>query len=159
MAPKRIYLLALAGACIALARAPSSLNQEELKLLQDPGGWEYVTVSQPDSGFQTQHVCFDGKPHPRECSGSLLLRPNNTFTMQLTIRGKKVDRHGTYDLNNDQIAFYDEFGTRDGPYTVQLSAELKRLTLSMPQVKLDLELESQYKDDLQKKKAPAPTKD
>ena len=157
MLPKILSTLALAGVSVALAFAPESLTDENLKLLQDSGGWEYVKVSQPaqpDGGFQTEHVCFDGQPHPRRCSGKLILRPDNTFTQQVTIQGKNVDRHGTYDLDDDQIAFFDEFGTRDGPYTLELNSESKRLVLSMPQVRLDLELESQYKDDLKKKKAP-----
>ena len=155
MMPKRLSTLTLAGASVALGLTLGSLTPDELKLLQDPGGWEYVTVSDEDAGVQTQHVCFDGQPHPRQCSGKLILRPDNTFTMQVTIHGENVDRHGTYELDDDQIAFFDEFGNRDGPYTLQLNSETKRLVLSMPQVRLDLELESQYKDDLQKKKAPA----
>jgi hypothetical protein len=159
MAPKPLSILALAGASVALALASDSLTDDELKLLQDPGGWEYITVSDEDAGIQTQHVCFDGQPHPRECSGKLTLRSDNTFTQQVTIHGQNVDRHGTYELDNDQIAFFDEFGTRDGPYSLQLNAESKRLVLSMPQVRLDLELESQYKDDLRQKKAPAANRD
>jgi hypothetical protein len=143
-------------ACVALAFAVDSLTQDELKLLQDPGGWEYITVSDQDAGIQTQHVCFDGEPHPSQCSGKLILRPDNTFTQQVTIHGQNVDRHGTYALDEDEISFFDEFGTRDGPYTLELNTESKRLVLSMPQVRLDLELESQYKDDLRQKKAPAP---
>jgi len=155
MKPKPLYILTLAWAYFALATTAVSSTQDELKLLQDPGGWEYITVSDQDAGIQTEHVCFDGQPHPRECSGKLILRPDNTFTQQVTIHGKSVDRHGKYELNDEQIAFFDEFGTRDGPYTLQLSVDSKTLVLSMPQVRLELELESQYKEEARQKKAPA----
>ena len=131
-----------------------SLSPDELKVLQDPGGWEYIKVSDDDAGIQTEHVCFDGQPHPNQCSGKLTLSADKTFVKQITIHGENVDRHGTYELDDDGVAFFDEFGTRDGPYTLQLDANAKTLVLSMPQVKLELELESQYKEDLHKKKAP-----
>ena len=136
-----------------LVAAGQSLSPDELKLLQDPGGWEYVKVSDDDAGVQTEHVCFDGQPHPNQCSGKLTLSGDKTFVKQISIHGENVDRHGTFELNDEGIAFYDELGTRDGPYALQLDANAKTLVLSMPQVKLELELESQYKEDLDKKKA------
>lgn len=145
-----------AGAAIALVAlaARSGLSKEDMQLLQDAGGWEYVTVSDQDAGIQTQHVCFDGVPHPGQCSGKLTLNPAKTFVQQVTIHGQSVNRRGTYELEDRQIAFFDEFGTRDGPYSLQLNNDTKMLVLSMPQVTLELELESQYKDDREKKKAP-----
>ena len=91
------------------------ISQDQLKLLQDPGGWEYITVTDPDSGIQTTHTCFDGRPHPEECSGTLTFRPDGTFTKDIYIHHQRVQRHGNYELNGDQVAFYDELGTRDGP--------------------------------------------
>jgi hypothetical protein len=139
---------------VLIAAAGAALSEDELKLLQDPGGWEYVSVSDQDAGIQTQHVCFDGQTHQDQCSGKLTLTSDNNFVQQVTIHGKSVDRHGTYQIADDQLSFFDEFGTRDGPYAIQLNSEAKRLVLSMPQVKLELELESQYKDDLDKRKPP-----
>lgn len=155
MIPMRIGVLGT-GAAIAFATlaAAAALSKDDIKMLQDEGGWEYVTVSVQDSGFQTEHVCFDGQPHPAQCSGKLMLRHDNTFTQEVSIHGENDDRHGTYEIHDDQIAFYDEFGNRDGPYTAQLNADTKMLVLSMPQVRLELELESQYKDDLEQKKKP-----
>ena len=150
----RILGLVLSVSAIAIAR--TDLDEQGLKLLQDHGGWEYVRISlsDQDSGFQTEHVCFDGQPHPRDCAGRLTLSPSNTFVQEVSIRGQTVGRHGTYEIDGDQLSFFDEFGTRDGPYTFELNADDKWLVLSTPQVKLELELESQYKEDLQKKKAP-----
>jgi hypothetical protein len=59
-----------------------------------------------------------------------------------------VDRHGTYRLDGNQLAFFDEFGTEDGPYTLDLNTQTKHLILSMPQIRIELELESQYHEDL-----------
>jgi hypothetical protein len=146
------------GACATIAfvalAAAATLSKDDIKLLQDPGGWEYISVSEQDSGFQTEHVCFDGQPHPGQCSGTLTLSPDNTFIQQESLQGQDYSRHGTYEIQDDQVSFYDEFGTRDGPYTAQLNRDTNMLVLSMPQVRLELELESQYKDDLEKKKPP-----
>ncbi len=130
-----------------------ALSTDDLKLLQDPDGWEYVTVSDQDAGIQTQHVCFDGQPHPDQCSGKLTLHPDKTFVQQVTIHGQNVYRHGTYELDDQEISFFDEYGTRDGPYSLQLNSQKKSLVLSMPQLRIELELSSQYKQDLDQKKA------
>jgi formylmethanofuran dehydrogenase subunit A len=135
-------VLLLALACALFAR---SLSQDELKLLQDPGGWEYITISDDHGGIQTTHTCFDGQPHPDECSGTLTLNADNTFVQQVHIHGQTVARPGKYELDDDQIAFYDEFGTRDGPYQLTLDAKSKRLTIEMPQVRVELLLEKEYK--------------
>ncbi len=153
MSLRSVSTLAGVSAVLMLA-AGASLSNEDIKLLQDAGGWEYVKVSDQDAGIQTEHVCFDGQAHPGQCSGKLTLSTDNSFVQEVTIHGKGVDRHGTYQIENDQISFFDEFGTRDGPYAVQLNSDAKLLVLSMPQVRLELELESQYKDDSDKKKAP-----
>ncbi|MBV8896313.1 MAG: hypothetical protein JO051_07370 [Acidobacteriaceae bacterium] len=142
---------ALAFATLALAAA---LSKDDIKMLQDDGGWEYISISDQEAGVQAEHVCFDGKAHPGECSGNLRLSSDKTFAVQEAIRGESCDRHGTYEIADDQISFFDEFGNRDGPYTIQLDNENKTLVLSMPQVRLELELESQYKEDREHKKKP-----
>lgn len=134
-----------------IVSARRDLNADELKFLQDPGGWEYITISDQDAGIQTQHTCFDGQPHPSECSGTLTLNPDNTFVQQVHIHGQTDARHGTYKLDGAEIAFFDEFGTRDGPYRFTLDSQAKKLTLEMPQVKDELLLEKEYKKQRQRK--------
>lgn len=136
-------MLALATA----ASARDELSQDQLKTLQDPGGWEYITISDDDAGIQTKHTCFDGRPHPEECSGTLVLNPDNTFVQQVHIHGQSVARHGRYELNGSAVAFYDEFGTRDGPYQLTIDVAAKRMTLEMPQVRAELELEKEYRKE------------
>jgi hypothetical protein len=136
--------------------ARQDLSAEQLKLLQDPGGWEYLLISDRDAGIQTQHTCFDGHPHPKECSGTLVLKPQNTFVQQTFIHHQRVSRHGTYQLNGNQLSFFDESGTQDGPYTITLSVQNKTLTLDNPPVHIGLELHSRYVADRQAKRAPAP---
>ncbi len=97
------------------------LSADQLKMLQDSGGWEYIAVSDADNGIQTQHTCFDGQPHPEQCSGTLTLHTDNTFVKNIHIHGQGVARHGNYELSGNQITFLDEFGTSDGPYTLDLS--------------------------------------
>lgn len=117
-------------------------------MLQDSGGWEYVTITDPDSGIRTKHTCFDGQPHPNACSGTLTLNPDKTFVQQVHIHGKTDARHGTYQLNGTTIAFFDEFGTKDGPYQLTIDTQRKQLVLEMPQVRNVLELEKEYKRQL-----------
>ncbi|HEY7302614.1 MAG TPA: lipocalin family protein [Bryobacteraceae bacterium] len=142
----KIWLPFLCTAGLAFA-----LSQDELKLLQDPGGWQFITVRDPDSGIQTTHTCFDGRPHPDECSGTLKFRSDGTFTKNIYIHHQKVQRHGNYKVDGDQLAFHDEFGTQDGPYTVAVDASKKTMTLDMPQIHIGLELESAYRKELRKK--------
>lgn len=137
---------------VFLLHARDELNQDELKMLQDPGGWEYVSVTDPDDGIQTTHTCFDGQPHPETCSGNLTLNADGTFTQKVYIHGHMVERQGKYELNDTEITFADEFGTKDGPYSLQINTQSKRMTLQITQsagtlVRVELELEKQYRKD------------
>ncbi len=137
--------------------AGANLDPDQLKMLQDTGGWEYVTVSDADNGIQTQHTCFDGQPHPEQCSGTLTLHTDNTFVKSIHIHGQTVDRHGQYELNGNEITFVDEFGTRDGPYTLALNTASKRMSIQISQnagvlVRADFVLEKEYKKQLRAKK-------
>ena len=141
----------MAAACLAAAALPLSIGADALgedarKMLVDTGGWEYVTLSDEQNGFPTVHTCFDGNQHENECSGRLILTPGKTFTQVVRIKGHPVRRHGTYELNGNQLAFFDELGTKDGPYTLSLDTVAKRLKMSMPQVNVELMLESEYRE-------------
>lgn len=141
---KVVYLSIALLLCVPATRlsAHDDLNQDQLKLLQDSGGWEYVGIEDSDAGVQTQHTCFDGKPHPDVCSGTLTLSSGNTFVQEVNVHHQSVSRHGTYSLNGDQLAFFDEFGTRDGPYTIAIDPDKTSLSLRMPQVRLELLLKN-----------------
>lgn len=140
--------LAFGFCVVSLVSIPLSafdnLDQDKVKLLKDTGGWEYTKLSDDSSGVPTEHTCFDGTPHPQECSGNLTLHDDDTFLQQVVIEGQAVSRHGTYNLDGDQLAFFDEFGTRDGPYTVEIDTVQKTMVLSMPQIRMELTLESEY---------------
>ena len=122
--------------------AAAELSGDRLKMLQDPGGWEYIKIDDRDAGIQTEHTCFDGTPHPDVCSGTLMLSAGNTFVQQVSVHHQTVSRHGTYTLDGDQLAFFDEFGTKDGPYTISIDPEKTSLSLRMPQVHMDLLLKN-----------------
>jgi hypothetical protein len=126
------------------------LGTDELKMLQDSGGWEYISLSRNEqNGFPTQHACFDGRPHPEQCSGTLTLTENNTFSQNVRIQGQTVKRTGTYQLDEDQLTFVDELGTQDGPYTLALNRQAKSLILQMAQARIELLLESEYRKNMQ----------
>ena len=145
--PKTLYLsiyLSAALLCVAVSRlgARDDLNDDQLKLLKDPGGWEYVEIEDSDAGIQTEHTCFDGKPHPDVCSGTLTLSSGNTFVQKVTVHHQSVARNGTYELDGDRLAFFDEFGTKDGPYTVAIDSDKSSMSLRMPQVHMELLLKN-----------------
>jgi hypothetical protein len=149
------YFLVASFACILLA---DELNSDELKMLQDSGGWEYISMSRNErNGFPTQHTCFDGRPHPGECSGKLVLTSSNTFSQSVRIQGQTVTRTGTYQLDGDQLSFVDELGTQDGPYTLALNTQTKSLVLQMSQARIELLLESEYRRNLQEQKKKGST--
>src|ERR1700689_5314233 len=133
--PIVVLRTSLLPAAATLLGAYSDLSSDQLKMFQDPGGWDYIKMTE-NSGVQTEHSCFDGKPHPDECSGRLRLSPDNTFTQEVTIHGQIVPRHGTYKLEDDQLTFFDELQTQDGPYTIEIDAEKKSLVMYMPQVRV-----------------------
>jgi hypothetical protein len=124
------------------------LAPDQLALLQDSGGWEYISMNDSQDGFPTQHTCFDGQPHPDVCSGTLTLTPQNTFLQKTYVHHQSVARHGTYQLDGDQLAFFDEFGTRDGPYTITVDTQSKFMTMDMPQIKIKLQLYKEYRKQL-----------
>jgi hypothetical protein len=141
--------------------AGDDLNADELKMLQDRDGWEYITVSDPDNGIQTTHTCFDGQPHPEECSGTLTLNPDNTFVQKVHIHGETVERHGQYELDGKEITLIDELGTRDGPYTLDINLKAKQMSLQITQaagvlVRIELELEKEYKKQMQERQKSQP---
>jgi hypothetical protein len=143
MLSKLLQLLALLGAAVVLCGF-SDLNRDQLKLLQDPAGWEYIKMT--SSGMQTEHTCFDGKPHPETCSGRLTLSTDNTFVQEVTIQGQRVPRHGTYTLEGDQLTFIDELEQSDGPYTIEVDTDKKSLAMYMPQVRIELISEKALRD-------------
>jgi hypothetical protein len=150
---QRTFVLTLWALALPLC-ARQELSNSQLALLQDHGGWEYILIGDQDAGIQTQHTCFDGHAHPNECSGTLTLTSQNTFVQQTYIHHQRVSRHGTYQLNGNQLTFFDEMGVQDGPYTVSIDTQKKMLTLDNPPLRMVLELHSQYVADRDSKRPP-----
>ncbi len=137
MASTLLRTCLMLGVASALG-AFSDLSRDQIKLLKDPGGWDYIKMS--DTGMRTEHPCFDGKPHPDECSGRLTIGTDDKFTQAVTIQGQTVPRHGTYTLEDDQLTFFDELETRDGPYTIEIDAQAKTLVMYTSSVRIELTL-------------------
>ncbi len=135
-----------------LMSAFDQLPPDQLALLQDSGGWEYISMNDNQDGFPTQHTCFDGTPHPDACSGTLTLTAGKTFVQQVSVHHQSVSRNGTYQLDGNQLAFFDEFGTRDGPYKVTVDPLTKLMIMEMPQVKVKLQLYKEYRKQLEARK-------
>ena len=129
--------------------ADDELSPEKLALLQDSGGWEYISMDDSQNGFPTRNTCFDGSAHPDACSGRLTLTRQNRFVQEVSIHHQTVARSGTYELNGNQLAFFDEFGTRDGPYTLDIDTDKKLMSMDMPQVKVRLMLSKEYRRQLE----------
>ena len=147
------YVLNCAGVLLTfavLSAAHGGLSDDDITLLQDSGGWEYLSLTDSENGLQTTHTCFDGTPHPEQCSGTLALNPSNTFVQNVQIHGQTVQRHGTYELDGNELSFFDELGTKDGPYSIELNNKSKVLVLKMAQVRIELELEKTFRDNQKK---------
>ncbi len=148
MSVTRIFLVS--SMLVSGISAFDQFAPDQLALLQDSGGWEYISMDDSQDGFPTQHVCFDGRPHPDACSGTLTLTAAKTFVQQVAIHHQTVSRHGTYELNGNQLAFFDEFGTRDGPYTINIDSISKFMTMDLPPMKVKLQLYKEYRKELDK---------
>ena len=140
----------------AVMCAHGDLSQDEIKLLQDTGGWEYISISEPNGGIQTVHTCFDGAPHPDQCSGTLTFTTGNTFVKNVHVQGGTDQRHGTYQLEGGQVSFFDEQGVKDGPYDLQLNLKAKSLVLQLQGLRMELQLEKAYRESQKKPKPTTP---
>jgi hypothetical protein len=138
--------------------AEGDLSADQLKMLTDPGGWQYIKISDSDNGIQTDHPCFDGRPHPNECSGTLTLTSSNTFIQSVRIHGQTVQRHGTYQLDGNQLTLFDELETRDGPYNVTVDVRAKSMVMQMNpaggSVRSEFQLEREYRKQLREREKP-----
>ena len=159
MSNRNLTLLLMLLAPLMRMNARDTLSDEQLKMLQDSGGWEYVTLSDSDSGVQTKHTCFDGQPHPQECSGTLTLTASNTFVQNVHIHAQSVQRHGTYELSGNNLTLTDELGTKDGPYTIEIDTQSKSLIMHMPQVRIELKLEKEFRKQMQRHSSLGRTRD
>lgn len=127
-------LLGILGSCACLA-----LDDERLKMLHDAQGWEYVSIFDHDNGMPMQHQCFvEGAAGEGACRGTLIFSNNGNFQQSVTAHGKTLDRHGTYELDDDQLTFEDELGTKDGPYKVEINTDEKTMRFSMRQAGVEI---------------------
>ncbi len=138
----------------SLAQARESLSRDELTMLQDPGGWEYMVISDPNNGFQTQAACFDAQ-RTGACEGKLFFYSDGRFVQTITGHGKSMHRGGTYKLDGHDVTFFDEHGTSDGPYTLKIDEQAQTLTVDATRagvsVHMELLLEREFKKRLEKK--------
>lgn len=136
-------------------------SQDDVNLLQDSGGWEYLSISDKDNGFPTQHVCFN-MHETGKCRGKLTFNADGTFNQSVTVHGSSLVRHGTYQLSGNQVTFVDEFGNKDGPYDWTINSDAKSLVVKTTQagvlIRMDLLLEKEFhrRLDEQKKKHQQP---
>jgi hypothetical protein len=125
-----------------------ALSPDELKLFQDPGGWEYQTITEANNGFKTEGTCFT-ETYTGRCRGNLFFREDGSFTQVLSGSGRSMHRGGRYELNGNQLTFWDEHDTKDGPYAVTLKPASNMLRIETTQagvvLRMDLMLEREFK--------------
>ena len=98
-------------ACL-LAAAAYGLDEQQTKLFVDPHGGQYVAIFDHDNGMQMTHQCFvEGNPNQGACRGTLVVTQDGQFTQSVFVDGGRLQRRGTYDLDDDQLTFKDELGT------------------------------------------------
>jgi hypothetical protein len=154
----RITSLAVAIGGLLGSTPLFALTQEQLDLLNDSQGWEYTAIFDKDNGFAMNHQCFvEGHPNPDACRGKMTLSSDGNFAQNVYIHGAEVQRHGTYQLDDDQITFQDEFGTSDGPYRVDVNPKAKTMSFTLSnagsvRIGADFLLERQYQKSKPKPK-------
>jgi hypothetical protein len=127
-------------------------------MFRDPAGWEYLTLSESNNGFQTQAACFD-KAFTGACKGDLLFRSDGSFRQNVSAHGRSMHRGGHYQVQDYDLIFWDEHETKDGPYRVTMNLDQKTMTLETTQagvgVKIELMLESEFKKRLRERQKQA----
>jgi hypothetical protein len=147
-----LCILAVAGLLPAYM-VGSDFTSDEVAMLQDPAGWEYISITDAGNGFETKHGCFD--PGVKSlCTGKLLLNKDGSFSQSVTVHGKSLNRHGTYQLAARQIIFKDELGTADAPYSLDLRTDSKFLLMQTTQAGVTLRVELKLKKELRKRSHP-----
>ena len=152
MAARRIVVL-LGVSLAAVFSVPylhGFVSSDELILLQDADGWEYTKIVTA-TGFPTEHPCFDGTPHPQECRGTLTLGSDERFVKKIYIKGQSDTRSGRYKIDGNDLTFFDEYETQDGPYKMTLDSREKTLVLELGSERMDLMLEKEYRSRIKKK--------
>src|SRR5689334_18512991 len=118
----------LCSLCVSFRVSGADLSEDQTKLLQDPQGWEYTAIFDEDNGMQMNHQCFvKGQGGSGKCGGTLVFTSDGKFTQKVFVHSGVYQRHGTYELDGDQITFKDELGTKDGPYDLTIKPESKSM--------------------------------
>lgn len=142
-------------ATVSLAMGQGAFNRDELAMLHDSGGWEYISITDPGNGFQTQAACFDSE-RTGACEGTLVFHEDGSFVQNISAQGKSMHRGGTYTLDGRNVTFFDENGNADGPYTLKIDLEAKTLTVDATRagvgIHMELLLEKEFKKRLSQKK-------
>jgi len=137
-------LLCVSAATLAVPYLGAFVSSDELNLLRDPDGWEYIKIV-TNTGFPTDHPCFDGSPHT-QCRGTLTLGSDERFVKKISINGQSDTRTGRYKVDGHELTFFDEYDTQDGPYQITLDSQEKTLVLELGSERMDLMLEKEYVD-------------
>jgi hypothetical protein len=145
--PRCQVLLLLLACCL---QGDSGFSETALTMLHDSQGWEYIAVFDQDNGVQAKHDCFvEGQSNRDACHGTLTFGSDGTFQQDVYIHGTLVQRHGTYQLSDKTVTLFDELGTQDGPYNLEIKLDAKTLRMSTRQagvlVGADFQLETEYK--------------
>ena len=138
------FVLGISAVATSVPFLYAFVSTDELNLLQDPDGWEYTKIVTA-SGFPTDHPCFDGTPHPQECRGTLTLGSDERFVKKIYINGQPDTRTGRYKIDGNQLSFFDEYDTQDGPYKLTIDTREKTLALELGNERMDLMLEKEYR--------------
>ena len=131
----------------------AALSADDTGLLQDAGGWEYLSIGNANNGFKTSPVCFDEQKGRGGCRGTLFFRKDGSFAQNIAAEGKNLRRHGTYEINDDGLVFVDELGTKDGPYSIDLDHANSILTLETVQAGVTIWTRLQLEKEFRKRQA------
>lgn len=119
------------GLIAACAFGLAALTSDQIAMLHDPQGWEYMAVFDQNNGMQENHACFVQGAPSDACRGTMKFTKDGHFIQDIYIHGRAVVRHGTYEIDGSEITLKDELGTADGPYTLDIKPNADSMRMSM----------------------------
>ena len=135
--------------------AAQPLSRDDMRLIQDPGGWEYISITDSNNGFKTDGACFTG--HTKgPCQGSLTFHSDGTYSQVVNVSPKSVNRQGKYEISGSDLTLYDALGTKDGPYTIALDQGSHTLTLEMVQASVVLHIKLELESSVHRRQSSTP---
>ncbi len=75
----------------------------------------------------------------------MTLGSDERFVKRIYIEGQPDTRTGRYKIDSQELTFFDEYDTQDGPYKITIDSREKTLVLELGSERMELMLEKEYR--------------